>query len=178
MMKIFSRLFRLVSLLPLMLPFLCAAPAGATTTTLTLMTGGTTGVAAGGYLMHTGQSRVVDFSSRTSLKEATWTTTTANTVVQLFNIPAGSLVLGVSAQVITAEGATCTCSIGDSVSSTGYISSVNLNAVGYAQSFNCVVNSAYGDGKLYTSAGVIYAVLANQCVKARVKFKVWYIDLN
>ena len=49
----------------------------------------------------------------------------------IFNVYAGDTVLSVTAEVITAEGATCTFSVGDGDSATGYINAADANTTGW-----------------------------------------------
>lgn len=51
-------------------------------------------------------------------------------VVELMELPAGAFVSELYANVITAEGATCTGTVGDGVDPNGYIASLDLNATG------------------------------------------------
>jgi len=55
----------------------------------------------------------------------------ATDTLQLFSVPAGTLVLSVAVQVTTAEGAVATIDIGDAASATRFLSNVNLNSVAY-----------------------------------------------
>ena len=59
--------------------------------------------------------------------------------MQLFNIPADTLVLGVVVEVKTVEGATCTIDIGDADDADGYFDGINLNT---ASNIDCSIRPA------------------------------------
>jgi hypothetical protein len=151
----------------------------ATTATLNLRTGGTSGNAGGaGY--YCSQTKVVDFASKTSLKQDSWSTVTAGSVVQLFNIPGGSFVTNCSVEVLTAQGATCTAKIGDAADDDGLFTACDFNAAASttAVSFNATTTPAYGAGKLFTAPAVIALKLNHDTTKAKVRVRIFYQHLK
>ena len=99
-------------------------------------------------------------------------------VAQLVSIPAGSLVLNVAYKVITAEGATCTFSIGDGADVDGYGAAVNGNTTTDSCSFNCTSSPAFGVGKYYSAADTIDVLLASGTAAAVVlALSVTYINV-
>lgn len=118
--------------------------------------------------------RDVDFTTATYL---------TGDVLNVINVPAKSYVSVVGFEVLTAEGAVFTASIGDSVNATGYVSSVNGNAIGSGTSgpFAGTVNAAststteplvttgFSGGKFYPAADTIKVTLNNSPVKAKIR---------
>jgi hypothetical protein len=64
-------------------------------------------------------SNVIDFSLLNGA---------AADVVQAFKLDAGTVVLTVGVKVLTAQGATCTCTVGDASAVDTYLTGVDLNA--------------------------------------------------
>ena len=91
----------------------------------------------------------------TSLKAGVAFTT--SDIINAFYIPANTLVLGVGCVVHVAEGGACTIGVGDTGSTSGYLTTVNLNST--STSVWTAHTAAYGTdnmlGKLYTSASTI-----------------------
>lgn len=105
-------------------------------------------------------------------------------VIQLFNIPAGTLVQHVVAITKTAEGGAGTLTVGDADDVDGYIASVNANSEGsYTSALtladgtpNTVVG--YTAGKFYSADGVISAVAGAALDGAVITFHVLCHNLN
>lgn len=94
----------------------------------------------------------------------------ATDTLEVIPVPAGALVLAVGVQVTTAEGATATMDVGDSGSSTRYLSNADLNAVGHTAS---ALTSPY----LYTSASNIRITLDHSSIDAAVA-RVWAVIVD
>jgi hypothetical protein len=152
-----------------LLVFALAAPAFATTGTLNLRTGGTTGFPAHMAANIAAFHVTVDFAEHT--------TQTAGSVTQLCNIPAKSWVLGVGVEVLTAEGGTCTAKVGDAADDDAYATAANLNSATSAFSFNATTSPAGGAGKYYTSAGVLQLTHGHDTDKAKARVTVVYLKL-
>jgi hypothetical protein len=99
-------------------------------------------------------------------------------VLQVFNVPAGTLVRHVAYEVVTAEGATLTFDIGDGDAAAGYISNANGNSAG-ARGVNTLALTeatpntvtGYSGGKFYSAADTIDITL-DHAVDAG-KIRVW-----
>lgn len=100
------------------------------------------------------------------------TTVTASQYVSIAKIPAKSSVIGISVEVLTAEGSTCTVAIGTSTAGQGsyWSSSVNLNSVAW----NWLPASSIS-GKTYSSLTTLRMTTANTTAKAKVRIYVWYM---
>lgn len=88
------------------------------------------------------------------------TSVSAADVVELIDIPAYFKVLDITILVTTAEGATCTATIGDGDATDGWDASVNLNS---AAAYISTPSDTYGatGGKVYTTADTIDAVMGH-----------------
>lgn len=77
--------------------------------------------------------------------------------IELFQIPQGALVLGVSIYIATVEDSAATLTIGDGADADGYLAGIDATAAGMTKSdkpINTAVYAAAG-GKVYTSADTI-----------------------
>jgi hypothetical protein len=106
---------------------------------------------------HTGAGRGyarIDFSERP---------VAATNIVQVMNIAAGTVVRNVHIKVVTAEGATCTATVGDGDSAAGWDASTNLNATAGTITSGIVGTDArcLGAGYTYTSADTIDLVMGH-----------------
>lgn len=82
----------------------------------------------------------------------------ANDVFQMISVPANTLVYGVRAQVMTAEGGTCTFDVGDGATADGYHDGLDGNSTSTnAFSFDedGTKTEAFGNGKFYSAADTI-----------------------
>ncbi len=104
-------------------------------------------------------------------------------VLQLFNVKAGTYVMNVVINVITAEGATLSVTIGDT-DVDGYLVAGDLNATGW-QSGNTIATLAadyldgttYQQGKFYTAADTIDMTLNTISADVAV-FDIYIIGFN
>jgi hypothetical protein len=122
-------------------------------------------------------SNTVDFSKYLSATAVTVGCASADSV-KVLPIPAGSFVVGIRVKVITAEGATQTVDIGDSVGNAGWGSGINLNAATDSFSFNATTTPTYGVGKYYAAAADIYLLLNHTADTAVVQISALVADLN
>lgn len=84
-------------------------------------------------------------------------------VVQLLNIPAGTVIQNVLIKIITAEGATATATVGDGSAAAGWDAAIDLNAAAGTTTIGVAGTDAYvsslgsgaGNGKEYTAADTI-----------------------
>lgn len=79
---------------------------------------------------------------------------TADTI-KVMAIPAGSLIQNVVTHVVTAEGASATCSVGDSGSATRFHSALDLNTVAATASGDIIQFYATADYILLTLGGTL-----------------------
>jgi hypothetical protein len=98
-------------------------------------------------------------------------------VVQIANIEAGTRVIAIGWEVTTAEGDTCTATLGDGDGAASWDASINLNSA--AGGGSAAGTDAYaltsGIGKLYTSADTIDLVMGHDTDTAVVTFQIMYI---
>jgi len=94
----------------------------------------------------------------------------ASDVVAALDIPAGSVVLAVGADITTASGATATVDVGDSSDVDKYIDGANANAVGHSSSIAT-------KPVLYNTAGTIDIKFATGVPGALV-VRVWAVIAN
>lgn len=120
-----------------------AATGGAVTTT-NIRQGGTATLGGGTGLGTVTIERVVNY-------EDNWTT--VGDIIQVFNVPAGTVVLGVYAKCVEANGATATVDIGDADSATGYFSNFNMNSEGGFDWSD--TTTGLDKAKWYASPGII-----------------------
>ena len=76
-------------------------------------------------------------------------------VVQVLKIPKGALVTNVAVIVKTAEGATCTVTVGDAAGANSWDASVDLNAAAGTATYSAAGTDAYAYGKYYAAADTI-----------------------
>lgn len=99
---------------------------------------------------------------------------TANDIIQFLDVPAGTFVHACWVRVLTAEGATLTCEIGDGSDVDGFAVAVNLNAAGYTDGVRSLVEATpntftgYSFGKLYTAADTLDIKILNSVANAAV----------
>lgn len=99
-------------------------------------------------------------------------------VFELIKIPAGSLVLSVSAKVTKVEGAASTVNIGDGATAAGYVSALSTNALGTTNSFNATATPVFGVGKFYSADDTIdLAAVAGAWANQIVVVKATYIKV-
>lgn len=89
-------------------------------------------------------------------------------VVQALKIPAGALVDEVFCVVKTAQGATCTATVGDGADADGWDASVNLNAAANVTTSALEGTDAYAVGKYYATADTIDLVLGHTTDAAKI----------
>lgn len=140
--------------------------------TIDLTTGGASGVA----WYETGKDfnfiKVFDFS-------VTANNAVTSDVVQLFKIPAGTLVRDVSVVPTTKQGATCTITVGDGSDVDGWLSTADLNTIPDLTAFvsGHLINTgatpthadAFHPGKYYSANDTIDIVPANTLDTAVIK---------
>jgi len=113
-------------------------------------------------------TKIIDFAA---------TNRDAADVLQLFDVPAGSFIHRIHAQVITAEGATATAIIGDDDDDNGFMTALNLNSAAHSCSSPGVLTEgapntrvpAYGAGRFCAAAKVVSMVLGHDMDLAKVK---------
>lgn len=83
----------------------------------------------------------------------------ASDVIQLWDIPAGTHILGVRVNVTTAEGATATVAVGDGDSTAGYLAAFSINAVADKMT---LTSDAYGAtcGRTYADTDTLDLLFA------------------
>lgn len=162
----------------------CGLAQAADTTDITV--GGKTKLSAQGMGKYTVLEKLVKFADND---------TTATDILQIFNVPKDVIVVGVAAEVITAEGATLTLDIGDGTDPDGWLDGYNANAAAgtVTSSFvktlmydgdttgaavTVVISPAYSLGKHYTAADTIDATVNNASADvAIILFKLIAIQL-
>lgn len=100
----------------------------------------------------------VDMSAVTASLAAT-VDGSASDVIQLWDIPAGTHILGVRVNVTTAEGATATVAVGDGDSTAGFLAAFSINAVADKMT---LTSDAYGStcGRTYTDTDTLDLLFA------------------
>lgn len=105
-------------------------------------------------------------------------------VIQALNVYPGWFVQAVLVDVIKAEGGTLTANVGDGALATGFMTGVNLNALGMTKSNLTLTEAApntvtgYTGGKLYTAADTIDLVLSAAADGAKVRVAALVIDMS
>jgi hypothetical protein len=89
------------------------------------------------------------------------TNVSAADVIHALKIPAGAFVDKVITRVVVAEGATCTATVGDGNSATGWDASINLNSAAATVLRSLEATDTYGVGKLYRTADTIDLVMGH-----------------
>lgn len=105
------------------------------------------------------------------LKGAT-KTTLADATVAALTIPKNTLVLQVYTVVVTAAGETCTATVGDGDSATGWDASVDLNATAGTRYAGIVGTDAFAVGKLYSTADTVDVVVTLNGGTGSVQYRV------
>jgi len=99
----------------------------------------------------------VDMSSLASDLAATIDGSSSD-VVQLWDIPVGTQILGVLLNVTTKEGATATMAVGDGDSTAGYLAATSINSTGYT---GTITTDAYGAAtKVYAATDTLDLLFA------------------
>ena len=96
------------------------------------------------------------------------TNVAASDVVQAIKIPANALVTRVSVIVRTAEGGTCTATVGDGTDADGWDVSSNFNAAANTVTVSTVGTDALAVGKFYASADTIDFTMSNAAATGKV----------
>lgn len=126
----------------------------------------------------TGVSGHEDGVSTNTLTNAHLTTSTSGTYI-VFRIPANTVITGVVVNVLKAEGTACTMNVGDSASSTTWISAANMNTVSVKNSLatyatvtspTTALALPIGMGKYYASAN--YIVIATSVPMSHGVFRI------
>ena len=82
----------------------------------------------------------------------------ASDVIQLWDIPIGTMILGVLLDVTTPEGAAATVAVGDGDSTAGYLAATSINSVAKA---GTIITDAYGAAsKVYAAADTLDLLFA------------------
>ena len=127
----------------------------ATTVTSLLKTGD---ISAGG-LKTSYMQNTLDFSA---------TNTSATNIVQVFTIPAQTVIVAIGIDVTTGEGATCTVDLGDGDSTTRYLTSSDIETTG-----NRAAAAASVVPYVYTAADTIDMIMDHATDAAVVR--VWAV---
>jgi hypothetical protein len=130
--------------------------------------GGTTILAAEGSGNYVMMKKTVKFEDYA---------TTAGDTIQIFDVPADVIVLGIGVETTTVEGATLTIDVGDGTDPDGFIDGYNANsASAMASSFTrtlttdtttstaaqaLAISPAYGLGKYYSATDTIDVLVNN-----------------
>ena len=94
-------------------------------------------------------------------------------VVQVLPIPKGAIVTKVVSVVLTAQGATCTATVGDGAGANSWDASINLNSTGGY--YSAAGTDAYAHGKYYAEADTIDITLGHNATVAKVLFAAEYM---
>ena len=113
----------------------------------------------------------IDFS-------ATGDNVSAADVVQAIKIPSGALVTKVYVKVDTAEGATCTATVGDGTTADGWDASTNLNATADTVTTSLEATDTYVGGKYYSADDTIDLTMGHDTDAAIVTVLAEYLMLN
>ncbi|MCG6552569.1 MAG: hypothetical protein L7F77_09600 [Candidatus Magnetominusculus sp. LBB02] len=101
----------------------------------------------------------------------------ASDVVEAVQVKANTHVKKVYVKLVTAEGSTATCTVGDATHANGLIATANLNSTPGSITQN-TASDTYVDGCIYTSATDIVLVPGNNLSHAIVDVMVVCQDLN
>ena len=105
----------------------------------------------------------------------------ANDVFQMITVPANTLVYGVRADVVTAEGGTCTFDVGDGATADGYHDGLDGNdATVNVFSFDedGTKTEAFGNGKFYATADTIdIKMMTGTWTALQVKLTAYMVQL-
>ena len=103
----------------------------------------------------------------------------ASDVVEALKIPAGTMVLAVCTRVITAEGGTCTATVGDGDAAAGWDGSVNLNATAGTTTQSIPGTDATATtGKLYAAEDTIDLTMGHTTDAAVFDVYALCVDMN
>lgn len=116
-----------------------------------------------------GAYNTIDFSA---------TSVSAADVVQALKIPANSLVTDVYVIVRTAEGATCTATVGDGDGTNSWDASTNLNATAGTVTSGAEGTDTYAVGKFYSSADTIDLTMGHDTDAAKVTVIAFYTTID
>jgi len=116
----------------------------------------------------------IDFKLRPSI---------ATDIIQALWIPANTLVYNVAVKVLTAQGATCTVTVGDGNGANSWDGSSDLNAAANTITCGAIGTDAYctaalGPGKPYMAADTIDLVLGHTTDIAVIEVFAFCIDLS
>lgn len=101
----------------------------------------------------------------------------ASDVVEAVQVKANTHVKQVYVKLITPEGATATCTVGDATHANGLIATANLNATPGTITQNTIADT-YANGCIYTSVTDILLVPGNNLSHTIVDIMVVCQDLN
>lgn len=96
-------------------------------------------------------------------------------VVQICTVPAGTRVLGIGWEVTTAEGATCTATLGDGDGANSWDASINLNSAAAGGSVTGTDAYDTGMGKFYAASDTIDLTMGHATDAAIITFQIMYI---
>jgi hypothetical protein len=100
-------------------------------------------------------------------------------VVQALQIPAGTMVLNVYVEVVTAEGGTCTATVGDGAGASSWDASTDLNATAGTVTAGISGTDAYAlTGKVYTAEDTIDLTMGHNTDAAVINVFAICFDLN
>lgn len=120
-------------------------------------------------------SKTIDFAK---------TNVAQSDVLQLFDIPAKTIIKAVVVDVLTAEGGTATGDIGDGDGSAGFLSNVNLNSVASTCSGLALTEgtpntiTGYSNGKYYSAADTLDLTCDHALDAAKIKVTVFCFDMS
>lgn len=119
--------------------------------------------------------KVIDFSVAANNMAASDT-------MQLFDLPAGLMVLGCKVETLTVQGAVCTADLGLTGGNVDeYIDGANLNAAAVVMSGDAATDEpiAFANNGKYLSAAETVSLLANNTINtAKVRFQIFGYDLR
>lgn len=127
--------------------------------------------------------RTLDFAQIAAYRaDAGLTALAQNDIYELFNVPAKTLVLRAGYDVTTAEGASCTFSLGDGSDDNGYLDAISLNSVAsgvmtlaLTDASPGVTVTAYSGGKYYSAADTIDMKLNTNTTYDAAVVRVWIV---
>lgn len=97
-------------------------------------------------------------------------------VVEVLNVPAGTLVLRAGYTITKADGSVAAGTLGDGADPDGYITAGNLNATAGTQVISPATTVGYATGKFYTAADTIDWTASDALSGAVVEF--WAIAVK
>lgn len=142
--------------------------------TVTKFVDGQNNPAVGGHPAVSGLQSVLNVVSNTIDFSLTGQGVNLSDTVQALKIAAGSLVINVGVTIITAEGATSTCTVGDGDGTNSWDASVDLNAAANTETLGAPGTDTYATtGKYYASADTIDLVVSSDRNLSVGKIKVY-----